>query len=93
MTQLFLEAFQWHGVKREAFAFYAGDIRVEARIPSAPAGAISGTGAPAPPCTPIASNSSGHCRPAAGHGPGRDRARGVHHPQQRRLDHVRKYPS
>jgi hypothetical protein len=30
MTQFFLEAFQWHGVKRgDAFAFYAGDIRVE----------------------------------------------------------------
>jgi hypothetical protein len=31
MAQFFLEAFQWHGVKRgDAFAFYAGDIRVEA---------------------------------------------------------------
>ena len=30
MAQFFLEAFQWHGVKRgDAFAFYAGDIRVE----------------------------------------------------------------
>ena len=48
MTQLFLEAFQWHGVKRgEAFAFYAGDIESRARIPSAPAGQ-SGMGAPAP---------------------------------------------
>ena len=60
MAQFFLEAFQWHGVKRgEAFAFYAGDIRVEGSHPSAPAGAIWGTGVPAPLCTPIASNSSG----------------------------------
>jgi hypothetical protein len=30
MAQFFLEAFRWHGVKRgDAFAFYAGDIRVE----------------------------------------------------------------
>src|SRR5438105_12183402 len=28
MAQFFLEAFQWHSVKRgDAFAFYAGDIR------------------------------------------------------------------
>ncbi len=34
MTQFFLEAFQWHGVKRgDAFAFYAGDIRVEGPHP------------------------------------------------------------
>jgi hypothetical protein len=30
VAQFFLKAFQWHGVKRgDAFAFYAGDIRVE----------------------------------------------------------------
>src|SRR2546430_15342539 len=30
MAQFFLEAFQWHGVKRgDAFAFYASDIRGE----------------------------------------------------------------
>jgi hypothetical protein len=30
MAQFFLEAFRWHGFKRgDAFAFYAGDIRVE----------------------------------------------------------------
>ena len=58
MAQFFLEAFQWHGVKRgEAFAFYAGDIRVEGRILSARAVGISGMDAPAPPCTPIASSS------------------------------------
>ncbi len=33
-----------------------------------------------------------HRGPAAGQGPGRDRAGGVHHPQQRRLDHVREVP-
>ena len=34
MAQFFLEAFQWHGVKRgDAFAFYAGDIRVEGPHP------------------------------------------------------------
>ena len=30
MTQFFLEAFQWHGVKPgDAFTFYAADMRVE----------------------------------------------------------------
>ena len=34
MAQFFREGFQWHGVKRgDAFAFYAGDIRVEGRRP------------------------------------------------------------
>ena len=34
MAQFFLEAFQWHGVKRsDAFAFCAGDIRVEGPHP------------------------------------------------------------
>ena len=34
MALFFLEAFQWHGVKRGgAFAFYAGDIRVEGPHP------------------------------------------------------------
>jgi hypothetical protein len=34
MTQFFLEAFQRHGVKRgDAFASYAGDIRVEGPHP------------------------------------------------------------
>ena len=34
MAQFFLQAFQWHGVKRgDAFAFYAGDIRVEGPHP------------------------------------------------------------
>jgi hypothetical protein len=34
VAQFSLEAFQWHGVKRgDAFAFYAGDIRVEGPHP------------------------------------------------------------
>jgi len=34
VAQFFLEAFQWHDVKRgDAFAFYAGDIRVEGPHP------------------------------------------------------------
>jgi hypothetical protein len=34
MAQFFLEGFQWHGVKRgDAFAFYAGDIKVEGTAP------------------------------------------------------------
>jgi hypothetical protein len=34
VAQFFLEAFQWHGVKRgDAFAFYASDIRVEGPHP------------------------------------------------------------
>ena len=50
MAQFFLEAFQWHGVKRgDAFAFYAGDIRVERPHPFSSAGANLGTGAPVPP--------------------------------------------
>ena len=39
MAQFFLEAFQWHGVKRgDAFAFYAGDIRVEGPHPFSSSG-------------------------------------------------------
>jgi hypothetical protein len=35
-AQFFLEVFQWDGVKPgDAFAFYAGDIRVEERTRSA----------------------------------------------------------
>jgi hypothetical protein len=35
MTQFFLEAFQWQGVKPgDAFAFYASDIRGEGPHPS-----------------------------------------------------------
>ena len=45
MTQFFLEAFQWHGVKRgDAFAFYAGDIRVEGPHPFSSSGGNLGNG-------------------------------------------------
>jgi hypothetical protein len=45
MTQFFLEAFRWHGVKRgDAFAFYAGDIRVEGPHPFCSSGGNLGTG-------------------------------------------------
>ena len=56
MTQFFLEAFQWHGVKRgDAFAFSAGDILGSRdRTRSTRAAAIWGTGAPVRPCTPTA---------------------------------------
>jgi hypothetical protein len=45
MSQFFLEAFQWHGVKRgDAFAFYAGDIRVEGPHPFSSSGGNLGNG-------------------------------------------------
>ena len=55
MAQFFLEGFQWHGVKRgDAFAFYAGDIRVEGPHPFCSSGGNLGTGAPVRPRTPTA---------------------------------------
>jgi len=45
MTQFWLEAFQWHGVKRgEAFAFYAGDITVGGPHPFNSSGGNLGNG-------------------------------------------------
>jgi hypothetical protein len=45
MAQFFLEAFQWRGVKRgDAFAFYAGDIRVEGPHPFCSSGGNLGNG-------------------------------------------------
>jgi hypothetical protein len=45
MAQFFLAAFQWHGVKRgDAFAFYAGDIRVEGPHPFSSSGGNLGNG-------------------------------------------------
>jgi len=45
MAQFFLEGFQWHGVNRgDAFAFYAGDIRVEGPHPFCSSGGNLGTG-------------------------------------------------
>ena len=45
MAQFFLEAFQWHGVKRgDSFAFYADDIRVEGPHPFSSSGGNLGNG-------------------------------------------------
>jgi hypothetical protein len=45
MRQFFLEAFQWYGVKRgNAFAFYAGDVRVEGPHPFSSTGGNLGNG-------------------------------------------------
>src|SRR5262249_41298461 len=45
MAQFFREGFQWHGVKRgDAFAFYAGDIRVEGQHPFCSSGGNLGNG-------------------------------------------------
>ena len=45
MVQFFPEAFQSHGVKRgDAFAFYAGDVRVEGPHPFCLSGGILGNG-------------------------------------------------
>ena len=45
MTQFWLEAFQWHGVKRgDALKFYAGDIRVEGPHPFSSGSGNLGTG-------------------------------------------------
>ena len=39
MAQFYLEAFQWHGVKRgDAFAFYTGGIKVEGPHPFSSSG-------------------------------------------------------
>jgi hypothetical protein len=45
MTQFFLEAYRWHGVKRgDAFALYAGDISVEGPHPFCSSGGNLGNG-------------------------------------------------
>jgi hypothetical protein len=55
MTQFFLEACQWHGVERgDAFAFYAGDIRVEGSHPFCSSGGNLGNG-----CTRTAMHTDG----------------------------------
>lgn len=44
-TQYYLEAMQWHGVKRgEAHDFYGGDISLEGPHPLCPSGGNNGTG-------------------------------------------------
>jgi hypothetical protein len=87
MAQFFLEGFQWHGVKRgDAFAFYAGDIRVEGPHPFCSSGGNLGTGR----CrTPMYTDSIEQLRGTAGQGSGRDGAGGIHHAKRWRLDHVR----
>ena len=94
MAQFFLEAFQWHGVKRgDAFALYAGDIRVEGPHPfcferrqsgerAHPYGHVHRQHRAAPR----------HGWRTAGQGSGRDCAGGIHHAKQWRLDHVRQIP-
>jgi hypothetical protein len=55
MAQFFIEGFQWHGVKRgDAFAFYAGDIRVEGPHPFCSSGGNLGNGRTRTACTPTA---------------------------------------
>ena len=64
MAQVFLEGFQWHGVKRgDAFAFYAGDIRVVGPRPFSSSGGNLGTGRLRTAMIPTASSSSA-ARPA-----------------------------
>ena len=94
MTQFFLEGFQWHGVKRgDAFAFYAGDIRVEGPHPLCSSGGNLGTGRLRTAMyTDSIEQLRGTAGPAPGHGAGRDRAGRLYHAQQRRLDHVRQTP-
>ena len=89
MAQFFLEAFQWHGVKRgDAFAFYADD-RVEGPHPFCSSGGNLGNGRTR---TATYTDSSEHLRGTAGQGSGTDCAGGIHHAKQRRLDHVREIP-
>ncbi len=90
----FLEAFQWHGVKRgDAFGFYAGDIRVEGPHPFCSSGGNLGTGRLR---TAMYTDSIEQLRGTAGPRQVKDsrrhRAGGLHHAKQRRLDHVRQTP-
>ena len=93
MAQFFLEGFQWHGVKRgDAFAFYAGDIRVEGPHPFCSSGGNLGTGRSDGHVHRQHRAAPRHRRPPASQGSGRDRAGGIHHAKQWRLDHVRQTP-
>jgi hypothetical protein len=94
MAQFFLEGFQWHGVKRgDAFAFYAGDIRVEGPHPFCSSGGNLGTRRLR---TAMYTGSIEKLRGTAGRTPGQgsgtDGAGSVHHAKQWRLDHVRQIP-
>ena len=87
MAQFFLEAFQWHGVKRgDAFAFYVADIRVEGPHPLCSSGGNLGNGRTQHRAAPR------HGWRTAGQDSGRDCAGGIHHSKQWRLDHVRQKP-
>jgi hypothetical protein len=94
MAQFFLEAFQWHGVKRgDAFAFYAAaEIRVEGPHSFSSSGGNLGNGRPVRRCTPTDRAAPRHGGRTAGQGSGRDGAGRIHHPKQWRLDHVRQTP-
>ena len=94
MAQFFLEAFQWHGVKRgDAFAFYAGDIRVEGPHPFSSSGGNLGNGRTRTAMyTRQHRAAPRHGRRTAGQGSGRDCAGGIHHAKQWLLDHVRQKP-
>jgi hypothetical protein len=94
MAQFFLEAFQWHGVKRgDAFAFYAGDNQGRGTAPvlferrqfgerAHPYRHVHRQHRAAPR----------HGWRTAGHGSGGDCAGGIHYAKQWRLDHVRQKP-
>jgi hypothetical protein len=76
-AQFFLEAFQWHGVKRgDAFAFNARDIRVEGPHPFCSSGGNLGNGRTH---TAMYTDSIEQLRGTAGQGSGRDCADGIHH--------------
>ena len=93
MAQFFLEAFQWHGVKRgDAFAFYAGDIRVEGPHPLCSRGGNLGNGRTR---TAMYTDCIEQLRGTAARGRsgfGQRLRWGIHHAEQRRLDHVRQIP-
>ena len=92
MAQFCLEAFQWHGFKRgDAFAFYAGDIRVEGPHPLCSSGGNLGRRTRRR-CTPTASAAPRHGWRTPGQGSGRDRVGGIHHAKQWGVDHVRQTP-
>jgi len=93
MAQFFLEGFQWHGVKRgDAFAFYAGDIRVEGPHPFSSSGKFGERAYPYGHVHRQHRAAGRHGRRTAGQGSGRDDAGGLHHAKQWRLDHVRQIP-
>jgi hypothetical protein len=88
------QAFQWHGVKRgDAFAFYAGDIRVEGPHPFCSSGGNLGNGRTR---TAMYTDSVEQLRGTAGARQVRIRAEtapgGIHHAKQWRLDHVWQIP-